>query len=371
MSDLPGDAPIRVTQGDLYTERVEEWLQREEAIHAVPEQVEPPPPGPFAFLLNSVVYTSLAGLLGGFLGWAILEPFIDDMELAEGSMKAGSVVAAFLFFPVIGMMIGGTIAAMEGIVTRNPGRALRQGFVTMAISFGLCLVGGFLGGIMYNLGHVVMRLAFGMQEDNPDLRGGAFFGQMVTRGLAWSAAGLCIGISQGLAAKSKKVMANGIVGGLVGGLLGGLVFDPVDRLLQGDAWLSPERTQEAHVSRCIGISLVGLLVGFFLGLVENLAKDAWLYMKAGPLRGKQFILYNDPTVVGSSPKCHVYIFKDPAVEPRHATLSVYGGRHQLKDLGTPAGVAVNGRKVKSHVLASGDRIQIGETVLEYGQKIKA
>ena len=59
------------------------------------------------------------------------------------------------------------------------------------------------------------------------------------------------------------------------------------------------------------------------------------------------------------------------MEPKHATLTLYGSRHQLKDLGTPAGVAVNGRPVRSHILASGDRIQIGDTVLEYGQKIKA
>ena len=41
------------------------------------------------------------------------------------------------------------------------------------------------------------------------------------------------------------------------------------------------------------------------------------------------------------------------------------------DLGTPAGTSVNGRPIASHVLASGDRIQIGDTILEYGQKIKA
>jgi hypothetical protein len=366
VSDGPGDAPLRVTQGDLYTEKVEEWLQREQAIRAVPEQVEAQPPGPFAFLLNSVVYTSLAGLVGGIIGWCILEPVYTDQ-----SGGALDFALNIFFFPIVGMAVAGSIAAVEGIVTRNPGRAFRQGVIAMAISFGLCLAGGWLANVFYAFGQQVMASLFGGGEEGPALEGGAFFAQMVLRGLAWAVAGLCVGVSQGLAAKSKKVFANGLVGGLVGGLLGGLLFDPVDRIVIGDEWFSGERTQGAEISRCVGIAMVGLLVGFFLGLVENLAKDAWLYMKAGPLRGKQFILYNDPTVVGSSPKCHVYIFKDPAVEPRHATLSVYGGRHQLKDLGTPAGVSVNGRKVTSHVLASGDRIQIGETVLEYGQKVKA
>jgi hypothetical protein len=366
LTDPPDDLPIRITSADLHTEKVEEWLKREEAIRAVPEEAAPQPPGPFAFLLNSVVYTTIAGFLGGFLGWAVLEPFFDDNE--ESAMQ---VVTGILFFPLIGMMIGGCVAAMEGLVSRNWRRALSHGAITLAISFGLSLAGGIVGGIFYGLGNWAVVAAFSLDPEAPDFRGASFFGQMVSRGLAWAVAGLCIGVAQGLAAKSKKVTANGVVGGLVGGLLGGLLFDPVDRLVMGEDWLSPERRQGAEISRCVGISIVGLLVGFFLGLVENLAKDAWLYMKAGPLRGKQFILYHDPTIIGSSPKSHVYLFKDPAVEPRHATISLYGNRHQVKDLGTPAGTAVNGRPVRSHVHAAGDRIQIGDTVLEYGQRLRA
>lgn len=365
MSDAGREAPLRVTSDDLYTEGVEEWLRREEAVHPSPEAVAPAPPGPYDFLLNSVVYTSLAGMLGGFLGWCMLEPFFDDEDTSAMRMVAG-----LLLFPTIGMMIGGTIASAEGLVTRNWGRAARLGFVTVAITFGLALAGAIVAGFLYSLGQVVNMSMFSIDPEHPEVRGGAFLGQMVARGLAWAVVGLAVGVSQGLAAKSKKVLANGLVGGLVGGLLGGMLFDPVDRLLKGEHWMEPG-TRGAEASRCVGFTVVGLGVGFFLGLVENLAKDAWLYMKAGPLRGKQFILYHDPTVVGSSPKCHVYLFKDPAVEPKHAHIVSHGNRHQVKDLGTPAGIAVNGRKVKAHVLSSGDQIRIGDTVLEYGQKIRA
>ena len=364
MSVSDGDQPVRITEGDLYSPAVEEWLQRETAIRAVPESVEPEPPGPFSFLLNSVVYTTLAGALGGLLGWALIEPFYDDQ--GEG---AGHLIIGVLFFPLIGMMVGGMVAAVEGVVTRNASRAFRQGVVTLGISFGLCLAGGLGAGLLYSVGQAVVFGVLGSGEG--DVRGAAFFGQMVTRGLAWAVAGLCMGVSQGLAAKSKKVTANGLVGGLIGGLLGGLVFDPVDRLLDGENWATPDAARGAEVSRCIGITVVGLCVGFFIGLVENLAKDAWLYMKAGPLRGKQFILYHEATLIGSSPKSHIYLFKDPAVEPRHATLTLLGNRHVVKDLGTPAGITVNGRPVKSHVLVAGDRIGIGDTILEYGQKLKA
>ena len=34
-------------------------------------------------------------------------------------------------------------------------------------------------------------------------------------------------------------------------------------------------------------------------------------MKEGLIAGKQFVLYRDPTYIGSAPNCHVYLFKDP------------------------------------------------------------
>ena len=62
--------------------------------------------------------------------------------------------------------------------------------------------------------------------------------------------------------------------------------------------------------------------GLFVGLVESLTKDAWLLMIVGPLKGKQFIVYKNPTRIGSSPKCEIYLFKDPAIDPFHATINI-------------------------------------------------
>ena len=111
--------------------------------------------------------------------------------------------------------------------------------------------------------------------------------------------------------------------------------------------------------------MIGLLVGLFVGLVEGWTKTAWLLMRAGPRAGKQFVLFRDTTVVGSSPKAEIFLFKDPAIEPRHALIYNRGGRFEIEDCKTADGTYVNGIPVKRQLLQSGDQIVLGQTVLEF------
>ena len=84
------------------------------------------------------------------------------------------------------------------------------------------------------------------------------------------------------------------------------------------------------------------MVGLFVGIVEQWTKSAWLLMKAGPLAGKQFVVFRNPTVLGSSPKADIYLFKDEAIEPRHALIHDRGGRFEIEDMNTADGTYVNG-----------------------------
>ena len=91
-------------------------------------------------------------------------------------------------------------------------------------------------------------------------------------------------------------------------------------------------------------------------------------MKAGPLAGKQFVLFRNPTVLGSAPKADVYLFKDGAIEPRHALIHDRGGRFEIEDMNTADGTYVNGVPVSRQILKSGDQIVLGKTVLEFALK---
>src|SRR5262249_41242397 len=98
---------------------------------------------------------------------------------------------------------------------------------------------------------------------------------MMGRAVAWAVAAIPAGIGQGIALREPKVVLNGLLGGVLGGLLGGLVFDPISiafTAADGEVWLS----------RAVGFTIIGLMVGLFVGIVEQWTKSAWLLMRAGP-----------------------------------------------------------------------------------------
>jgi hypothetical protein len=253
-------------------------------------------------------------------------------------------------------MIGLFLGAAEGMMCRNLRRAAICGTVGLGIGFAGGLIGLFAAGVIFT---ITVNMALPFWKNRNQMPGGmALLILMMGRGMAWAVAALPAGLGQGIALRERKVIVNGLLGGVLGGLLGGLLFDPIDIMLSSPG--------NASASRAVGFTTIGLMVGLFVGLVEQWTKTAWLLMRAGPLAGKQFILFRSPTVLGSSPKADIYLFKDAAIEPRHALIHNRGGRFEIEDLGTPDGTYVNGIPVqKKIILQSGDKVVLGKTVLEF------
>jgi hypothetical protein len=187
---------------------------------------------------------------------------------------------------------------------------------------------------------------------------------MLSRGLVWAVAGMAMGLGQGIALRSKRMVLNGLLGGLVGGLLGGLLFDPIFELFQRRS----AQFVGGELSRAVGFMVIGLGVGLMIGIVELLARDAWLKMLVGPLAGKEFVLFKNPTVIGSSPKADIYLFKDPEVDPTHALLHAVGDGYEVEDRAGSGRTLLNGRPVRRAHLENGDQLRIGRTVLSFGIK---
>jgi hypothetical protein len=355
MSTSRPQDPLRLTAEDLFSPRVDAFLDEQAVMNRALPEAEPQP-WILRMLYSSYFYLSLASGLGAFVAWMLLEPFIDESN-AGNKGNAGFL----LVFPAIAGFVGLFLGAAEGIMCRNAQRAA----ICAAVGLGV----GFAGGLVaFVLASIIFAIMVGVAvqfwkdpQPNRMPTGVALLIFMMGRAAAWAVAAIPAGIGQGIALREPKVLLNGLLGGVLGGLLGGLVFDPIAIAFtpaNGEAWLS----------RGIGFTLIGLMVGLFVGIVEQWTKSAWLLMRAGPLAGKQFVIFRNPTVLGSSPKAEVYLFKDEAIEPRHALLHDRGGRYEIEDLDTADGTYVNGIPVKRQILKAGDQIVLGKTVLEFALK---
>lgn len=267
-------------------------------------------------------------------------------------------VIGFMVFPLLAAFVGLFIGAADGLLSRAFHRGLVCGLVGLAIGLGAGLIVTLFSALIYLFGE---RLVFRAEDGTWTAVG--FLLQMIRRGVAWSFAGAAMGLGQGVALRSKKMALNGLIGGMVGALLGGLLFDPIDYLLHRDTWGSG-----AAASRAAGFAVIGAVTGLMIGVVELLAREAWVKLLTGPLAGKEFVLYKNPTLIGSSPKADIYLFKDPEVEPIHAAVRSSGEGYEIEDRESPAGLFVNGRRIGRRRLESGDQIRIGKSVFNFTEK---
>jgi hypothetical protein len=346
---------IRIGKSDLHAPEVDSYVELQTYLR---RDIGPMSNQPWLIriIYANWFYLAVCAMIGGLVGWGLLEPWIDENDAHEG-IEAGSL----LLFPVVAALIGLFLGAAEGIICRNPLRALKCGAVGLGIGF----AGGALALVPTSFVFGIMTaLAFRLWEDpqpNQMPTGLAFLVLMMGRAAAWSIVAIPAGMGQGIALRERKVIINGVVGALLGGLIGGLLFDPISLILQTD-------DGQAAYSRAVGIAAIGAFVGLFVGLVEGWTKTAWLLMQKGPLAGKQFIMFKDTTVLGSSPKADIYLFKDDAIEPRHAIVTNRGGRFEIEDCATKDGTYVNGIAITRAVLGDGDQIVLGKTVLEFSMK---
>lgn len=242
----------------------------------------------------------------------------------------------------IGLFVGLGLAIAEPLVSHNATSGLARG----CLGVGLGVLGGFV--ISLFIDDVYHFLGGGGDEFSVQ--------QVFARGVAWSILGVFLAIAPGIAMRNWKKLLLGLVGGAIGGLVGGFLFDPICQLTGSDI---PARF----------VNIVGLGVGAAVAttLLEEAAKQGWLKVATGVITGKQFILYRNPTVIGSSPKAEIYLFKDPTVAPKHAAINGIGGEYLVTAL-NGATVLLNGAPVRQQRLRNGDQIRIGNTIFLFGSK---
>jgi hypothetical protein len=291
-----------------------------------------------SFLLQGWFYLGVAGLFGALFAWAICEPaFVDG-----GGHRWGNIVMlpAIVTFMCVGFGLS------ESMAERSLQKALLRGVLALPLGIVLGFVFDFAANIIYSIGLTICA-EMGVQTNrNPAV--------WIARGLAWTVFGAAAGTIYGIIGQSWKKAKYGIIGGLIGAGIGGMIFDPIAMA-----------TKVGSVSRAVGFALVGVATGVAMGLVESALKDRWLYVTAGPLAGKQFILYKAQTSIGSQQQSDIYLFKDSNILAQHALIGISGSRVMLKAMG-PA--FVGGSPVQTRILQDGDLLQIGRYAFRYKER---
>jgi hypothetical protein len=80
--------------------------------------------------------------------------------------------------------------------------------------------------------------------------------------------------------------------------------------------------------------------------------------------GRSVPLTQPEVTIGRLPECDVVV-EDPGASRQHARVRRTDGGFVLVDLGSTNGTLVNDVAIQEHVLENGDRITIGETILEF------
>ncbi len=280
---------------------------------------------------------------------------------AYDSYKAASKASetiSLVFFAIIAAAVGLGIGAADGLMCRLMRRAVLCGVAGLLVGF----VGGFVSSILANVVYSAISLAAAaMTDDAGELTTMGFLTQMGGRSIGWALAGMTMGLGQGLALRSGKLLLYGFLGGLIGGLVGGLLFDPIQKFLVADTVIS------AHWARFAGIVVVGTSVGLMIGIVELLARDAWLNMVRGPLAGKEFLIFKDLVKVGASPSSDIYLFNDDEVAEQHAVIRAVADNYEIETVNQNS-VLVNSRPVTRSKLRHGDQIKLGSTVFAFQRR---
>lgn len=362
-----GDDKLKISWDDIKTVEVDETLRRQEAIqrsqsnyagtnpyaNTATTTAIPSGGGVLDLVYSPWLYMTGFGILGGFAGWFCGEIANFLLLFAEPGMESDGLswlvygyLSTAITFGVTGVVIAFFLSVADAAMSRNLRGVIVNGCVGIAIAGVVSVLGSCLANLVYQV--------IGAFSD------GNLLVQIFARTIGWGMVGVALTLAPGVTMRSFKRLAIGLVGGSIGGLVGGMLFDPISFIIPFDP-----------VCRFVSVMAIGTLAGAATGLIEVAAKSGWVRVTQGLIVGKQFIFYKKATAIGSTPECDIYLFKDPAIAPRHAIIHAVSGGYDVEDQGAATGTFVNDKQVRRARLKSGDAIRIGGTVLTYQERAKS
>jgi hypothetical protein len=305
-----------------------------------------------------VYYSAVCAAWAAFAGWALGRLLAPSDQAAEATYGRAITQGVLL-----GLLVAFAAGLVDALWNRSGSQSvgvLVKVFVAVAVGCLGGLVGAGVGQFLVNS----VSKAGGAGE--------ALAPVFVV--LGWTLTGLAVGASVGvydiLAAVGRRQdlrgavakLRNGALGGVLGGLVGGVLYTLLPLFARGKDLLTPS---------AVGFVALGLSIGLLIGLAQVILKEAWVRVESGFRAGRELILSKAETVIGRAESCDVGLFGDNRVERAHARIRVENNRYVLADAGTPAGTFLNGERVTQPTpLKNGDAIQVGNSVLRFGERQK-
>lgn len=305
------------------------------------------------------------GGVGGVVAFLIQEPLIDHQELL---LNPQAYPAGLAWLSVIlGACYGFALGTADSLTRGLPGQALRKGLLAALIGIPGTLIALYIGSVVYGtLSHLL---------GNPVGRGAppspvGFVLDIVPRTLGWLFFGTGIGAATGVVTGSAKRWWHSTVGGAIGGAIGGIAFEIFSLILSPIylAVVGGERVEVGAPGRAVGFPILGATVGFFIALVQEALKPAWVRVVLGRNEGREYPVDKPVCLIGRDEYADIPLFGDPQIAPRHARIVRQQNRHLLEDLGAPAGILLNGQRVQQAWLKDGDTIQIASMRLQFFER---
>ncbi len=291
-------------------------------------------------LTQTTVYYGLAGVFGGAAAWA---PVLSLSARSNGGLSMEVLLGA-----LVGLFVGSFVWSHETITARRPAETAKR-----------ILFGGAAGAIGGAAGSLLGNTVFSTLGRHAAGAGGfrASAGVAAALALGWAVLGASVGASGGVMIRSRERAVYGLAGGAVGGAVGGLLFT---FLSSSSPW-----------SVLAGLSLLGLSIGGFISIVEEVFVSARVKVIKGRHLGREFPLLKDRSLIGRDDRADVCLSGAEGVSLRHAAIRRAKGRYRIEidDRGKP--VYVNQKMTSSGALADGDVIRVGSILLLFSAVRKA
>lgn len=300
-----------------------------------------------------IYYCAMCGGCAAFLGWVLGRQLADDTDNLVRAGLQGMFLGVLIAFGL------GLVDAVGNLSINQMGKAFVRVLVAVFVGCGGGLIGGVVGQILYGRFALSLFLVLG-----------------------WAITGTLIGASVGvhdvlarfireenMAGAWKKVI-NGMLGGLLGGTLGGILFQFLK-----STWISvfsDKPVDQLWSPSAIGFVILGMCIGLLIGLAQVILKEAWIRVEAGFRAGRELIISKNQITIGRAETCDIGLFGDAGTERLHARILQQDSRYFIADAGTPGGTYLNGQRIAGPaMLRSGDMVQVGNSILRFGERQKS